>query len=80
MGAETSPQAITTAWMKSSGGQTTQTRWRSTPDSPASGVGYGVTHGMTDSYVYLVIILQSAPKEELKPHTRNRQCVRGHVS
>lgn len=33
-----------------------------------------------DSYLYLIVMLKSLPKEELKPHLLNTQCIQKHVS
>ena len=39
-----------------------------------------MSHGVTDSYLYLIRILKSLPKEEHKPHVQNIQCMYRHVS
>lgn len=41
---------------------------------------HGGTHGVTDSYLYLVIMLESLPKLEQKPHLHTIQCWDRHVS
>ena len=37
-------------------------------------------HGVTDSYLYLIVMLKSLLKEERKPHLHNRQCIYKLVS
>ena len=56
--------------------QTTQTSWSVTAPQPVQ-----MDPGMTDLYLYLIIILQTPPKAKPRPHLQNMHySVFRHVS
>lgn len=78
METRTTPHAITPAQMKSPSGPGPFPPVRAPSDSCLFN-GCGGARGGIDSYP-LIIILNSPPREEHKPHLHNTQCVNRHAS
>ena len=80
METKTTPQAIMTTLMKSSGGPNHPEQFEFNPQLTPAQKDDEVTYGMPSSYLYLIIILKYPPKEEHKSHSHNTQCMCRHVS
>ena len=79
METKTTPQAIMTAETKSSCGPDHPDQYERNPHFIPAEMDTDMTHGVTDSYLDLIIKPRSVPKEEHKPtsliHTTYNVCI-----
>ena len=79
METKATPQSIATVW-RSPGVPDHSDQFELNPGLTPAQMDHGVTSGMANYYLYLILILKSPSKGEHKPHLHNIQYIYGHVN